>query len=106
MPYGWVGTNLEVDLSRGKIERQQGDPQLVEAYLGGKGTNFKLLWDRVPPEVDPFSPDNLLIIGAGILTGTTVPGANRTVITFKSPVTDAPFHSSLGGFFGAEIISS
>jgi len=95
MPYAWMSANSEVDLSRGKIERQQGDPKLVEAYLESKGANFKLLWDRVPPEVDPFSPDNLLIIGAGILTGTTVPGANRTVITFKSPVINTPQNKAI-----------
>ncbi len=70
MPYGWMGTDLEIDLTRGNIEKREGDPELVRTYLGGKGTNARLLWDRVPPEVDPFSPDNLLIIGTGILTGT------------------------------------
>lgn len=70
MPYGWMGNNLEIDLSRGKIEIERSNPKLLETYLGGKGTNAKLLWDRVPPEVDPFSPDSLLIIGTGVLTGT------------------------------------
>ena len=69
MPYGWTGTEIEVDLSRGKIEKQPGDPKLVENYLGGKGINAKILWDRVPPEIDAFSPDNLLIIGACLLPG-------------------------------------
>jgi len=29
------------------------------------------------PEVEPFSPENLLIFGTGLLTGTPAPGANR-----------------------------
>jgi len=103
MPYGWMGTDLEVDLSSGKVEKQQGDPKLVETYLGGKGTSFKTLWDRIPPDVDPLSPDNLLIIGVGILTGTIVPSANRAVIAFQSPVTDTPSFCALGGHWGAEI---
>lgn len=87
MIYGWAGTDLKIDLSKGKIEREKGDRDLYERYLGAKGTNARILWDRVPPEVEPFSPDNLLIIGAGVLDGTMVPAANRTAITFKSPVT-------------------
>ena len=42
---------------------------------------------RVPPEVEPFSPDNLLIFGTGILDGTLVPAANRTVVITVSPPT-------------------
>ncbi len=103
MSYGWMGTDLEVNLSRGTIEKRQSDPELVENYLAGKGTNVKLLWDRVPPEVSAFSSDNLLIIGAGILTGTAVPGANQTCITYKSPVTDILCYSNMGGFFASEI---
>ena len=61
MRYAETGYNLEVDLSRGNIERVETDPRLTELHLGGLGTNAKILWDRVPPEVEPFSPDNLLI---------------------------------------------
>ncbi len=106
MRYGAMGTDIEIDLSRGKIEKLQSDPALVETYLGGKGKNVKILWDRVPPEVDAFSPDNLLIVSAGVLTGTMVPGANRTTFTYKSPVTDIHSYSNLGGFLGAEMKSA
>ncbi len=103
MPYGRTGTTLEINLSRGKVEKRQTDPELDANYLAGKGTNTKLLWDRVPPEVGAFSPDNLFIVGAGLLSGTLVPGANRTCITYKSPVTDLHCYSNLGGFFGPEL---
>lgn len=103
MPYGWIGTNIEIDLTVGKIEKRQGVPELTRTYLGGKGINAKILWDSVPPEVAPFSPDNLLIVSTGILTGTMVPSANRGVITFKSPQTGLHYHSSLGGFWPTAI---
>ena len=61
MRYAETGFNLEVDLTRGNIERVPTDPKLSELHLGGLGTNARLLWDRVPPEVEPFSPDNLLV---------------------------------------------
>ncbi len=104
MIYGWAGCDLEIDLSIGNIEKKRGDRKLYEDYLGGKGTNTKILWDRVPPEVDPFSEDNLLIISAGVLDGTMVPFANRTAITFKSPVMGGFLgYSVVGGYFGPEL---
>ena len=73
MRYAETGFNLEIDLSRGTIERVETDPRLTELHLGGQGTAAKIQWDRVPPEVEPFSPDNLLIFSAGLLDGTPFP---------------------------------
>jgi len=55
MRYAETGYNLEIDLTRGNIERVETDPRLTELHLGGLGTNAKILWDRVPPETEPFS---------------------------------------------------
>lgn len=103
MRYAETGFNLEIDLSRGNIERVESDPKLTELYLGGLGTNAKILWDRVPPETEPFSPDNLLIFSAGLLCGTPAPGANRTIITTYSPQTLLMAYSMMGGFFAPEL---
>ncbi len=103
MRYGETGFNLEIDLSRGNIERVETDPKLTELHLGGLGTNAKILWDRVPPETEPFSPDNLLIFSAGLLGGTPAPGANRTIITSYSPQTLLMGYSMMGGFFAPEL---
>jgi benzoyl-CoA reductase subunit BamB len=103
MRYAETGFNLEVDLSRGNIERVETDPALSELYLGGLGTNSKLLWDRVSPETDPFSPDNLLIFGSGLLGGTPAPGANRTIISTFSPQTQLMAFSMMGGFWAPEL---
>ena len=103
MRYGETGFNLEIDLSRGNIERVETDPKLTELYLGGLGTNAKILWDRVPPETEPFSPDNLLIFSTGLLCGTPAPGANRTIVTTYSPQTLLMAYSMMGGFFAPEL---
>ena len=102
MLYGWSGASLEVDLSTGSIEKSQGDRGLYESYLGGKGTNAREFWERVGPEVAPFSPDNPLIIGAGVFTGTIVPSASRAAVTFRSPQTGLHHYSAIGGFWPAE----
>ena len=103
MRYAETGYNLEIDLTRGNIERTETDPKLTELHLGGLGTNAKLLWDRVPPETDPFSPDVPLIFGTGLLGGTPAPGANRTVITAYSPQTLLMGYSLMGGFLAPEL---
>jgi benzoyl-CoA reductase subunit BamB len=103
MRYGETGFNLEIDLSRGNIERVETDPKLTELHLGGLGTNSKILWDRVPPETDPFSPDIPLMFGTGLLCGTPAPGANRTIITAYSPQTLLMGYSMMGGFWAPEL---
>jgi benzoyl-CoA reductase subunit BamB len=103
MRYAETGYNLEIDLSRGNIERVETDPKLTELHLGGLGTNAKVLWDRVPPETEPFSPDNLLIFSTGLLGGTPAPGANRTIVTTYSPQTLLMGYSMMGGFFAPEL---
>jgi aldehyde:ferredoxin oxidoreductase len=103
MRYAETGFNLEVDLSRGNIEKVATDPRDTELYLGGLGTNTKILWDRVPPEVEPFSPENLLIFGAGLLCGTPATGCNRTIISTISPHTRLMAFSMMGGFWAPEL---
>jgi benzoyl-CoA reductase subunit BamB len=103
MRYAETGINLEVDLTRGNIERVQTDPRDTELYLGGLGTNAKILWDRVPPEVEPFSPENLLIFGAGLLCGTPATGCNRTIVSTISPQTQLMAFSMMGGFWAPEL---
>ena len=103
MRYAETGFNLEIDLSRRSIERVETDPKLTELHLGGLGTNTKMLWDRVPPETEPFSPDNLLIFSAGLLCGTPAPGANRTIVSTISPQTLFMAYSMMGGFWAPEL---
>jgi benzoyl-CoA reductase subunit BamB len=103
MRYGETGYNLEIDLSKGNIERVETDPKLTELHLGGLGTNAKILWDRVPPEADPFSPEIPLMFGTGLLCGTPAPGANRTIVTAYSPQTLLMGYSMMGGFWAPEL---
>ncbi|RLA96832.1 MAG: aldehyde dehydrogenase, partial [Deltaproteobacteria bacterium] len=103
MRYAETGVSLEVDLSRGTVEKVKSDPRLTELYLGGLGINAKIAWDRVPPETTPFSPENVLIFGPGLLVGTLIPGANRTVVSSFTPVNNFFAFSMMGGFWGAEL---
>jgi len=103
MRYAETGYNLEIDLATGNIEKVETDPKLMELYLGGLGTNVKIHWDRVPPEVKAFDPENLLIFSNGLLCGTPAFSANRTLATFISPQTDLLAYPMMGGFWAAEL---
>jgi benzoyl-CoA reductase subunit BamB len=103
MRYAETGFNLEVDLTRGNIEKVATDPRDTALYLGGLGTNAKILWDRVGPEVTPFSPENLLIFSAGLLCGTPATGCNRTILSTISPQTELMAFSMMGGFWAPEL---
>ncbi len=103
MRYANTGFDLEIDLSRGSIEKVANDAKTSELYLGGQGAAAKLLWDRVPPETDPFSPNNLLVFSTGLLHATPIPSANRTCVNCFSPQTNLMSHSLFGGFFGPEL---
>ncbi len=103
MRYGEAGYNLEIDLTRGNIERVQTDPKVMEQFLGGLGSSVKIHFDRVPPETEAFDPENLLIFSNGLLCGTPMFSANRTLVSFISPQTGLLAYPMMGGFFAAEL---
>jgi len=103
MRFAETGFNLEVDLTTGNIEKVETPAWWAERHLGGLGTNALIMWERVPPETEPFSEENLLIISAGLLCGTPAPGANRTIVTTLSPQTLFMAFSMMGGFFAPEL---
>lgn len=103
MVYAETGYDLEIDLTRGNIERVATDREVTALHLGGEGVAAKILWERVPPEVAPDSPANLLIFSAGLLDATPVPGANRTTVSCISPQTNLYVSAGFTGFFGPEL---
>ncbi|RJP25369.1 MAG: hypothetical protein C4520_02520 [Candidatus Abyssobacteria bacterium SURF_5] len=87
--FGYAGKILFIDLTSGTIDRQPLDPGDCRGLLGGLGINNKLAYDHLKPGVDPLSPENPLILGAGPLIGTMTPGASRIVGTSKFPLSNA-----------------
>ena len=96
---GYAGAILHVDLSSGETRKEPLDPHLVRAFIGGFGINNKLAYDLIPPDVDPLSPDNAIIIGAGPFAGTIVPGAGKVIVTTRFPLNGAFATAHGGGAF-------
>ena len=100
---GYAGKILEIDLTQGKVKQTSLDPDLALKYIGGKGFGARWLYDRMPPQSDPFGPENILIFATGPLTGTLVPGSGRCIVSCKSPATGYWLDANCGGFFGPEM---
>jgi len=94
-----------IHLHNGSIEIAPISLDLRRKFLGGRGVNMYLLSKFYSSSLDPFSPENPLIYGAGLLTGTLGFGS-RINITSKSPESGHLGDSNMGGDFGAELIKA
>jgi aldehyde:ferredoxin oxidoreductase len=92
-----------VDLSTGRVEIKEIPRSLRERFLGGRGIDMYLLYTLLEPGIDPLGPDNVLLVSAGLLTGTPAPAAARTHVGGKSPLTGLVGSSNMGGFFAPEL---
>jgi len=103
MPYGYTGKILHVDLSNHKIEVEEKDEAFYRSYLGGRGIGYHYLMQDVPAQTDPLSPENILVLATGVMTGAPLPAACRFAAVGKSPLTGTAGESEAAGFFGPEL---
>ena len=69
-------------------------------YIGARGLGVKYLLDN-GPETDANSPDNMLAVVNGPLTGTEVTMSGRLAFVTKSPLTGTVTDSHMGGWSAA-----
>jgi aldehyde:ferredoxin oxidoreductase len=103
MLHGYGGHILRVDLTTGHTRREKTDPSFMLDVIGGRGFNSTRLYNELPRDVDPLSPDNMLLIGVGPLTGSLLSASAYMTISGKSPMTGILGDSAAGGFMGPEI---
>jgi aldehyde:ferredoxin oxidoreductase len=101
--YGWRGRILRVDLTSGECKEENLEPQVAKDYIGGRGLGVYYLNKEVNPKCDPLSPENMLVMAAGPLTGTSAPTAARYMVMTKGPLTGAITCSNSGGHFPKEL---
>ena len=95
--HGWTGKILKVDLTAGRIWHERLNPELLAAYLGGRGLGVRLMRNHF--QLDPFDPQMPLIFAVGPLCGTSAPVSSRMSVVSRSPLTGTIFDSSAGGLF-------
>jgi aldehyde:ferredoxin oxidoreductase len=102
--FGYAGRILLVDLSTGKTTVEPLNEEYAKKYIGGIGLGMRLYLNYSKAGVDPFSPDNPLILTTGPISGTMWPtGGNGHTFVSKSPQTFGVGESKAHGSFGTEM---
>ena len=99
----WTRKILRVNLTEGSVNEEPLNMEWAADYIGQRGLATRYLVEETDPAVDPMSPENMMIMATGPLTGTTASTAGRYSVITKSPLTGAIACSNSGGFFGAEM---
>lgn len=94
---------LRIDLTAPTFVYEDIPEEMFREGIGGKGVAVRLLLRENPPGVDPFSPENTVIIGTGPVTGTKMWGQSRFAVYTKSPATGGFGESYCGGSLAPKI---
>jgi len=100
---GTTGRLLKVDLSTGESFSEPVPSGWYDQFLAGDGLAARLLWELVPPGIDPYDPANALILAPGLFAGTPFPTGGKCVFMSKSPMSGSIAESVMGGSVGAEL---
>lgn len=99
---GFKNREIVVDLSTGTVGYREIDEELARKYIGGRGLGVKYVYDN-GPEVEPFSPDNILCMMTGPVTGSRSSMSGRLCMVTKSPLTGTVTDSHMGGWSAARL---
>lgn len=103
MVYGYMGSILRVDLTKGTIKEQSFDEDTLKKYLGGSGLGVKILFEETNAKTDPLEPENLLIFMTGPLVGTPALSFGRHQAITRSPLTNSYGEGNAGGTWGVKL---
>ncbi len=99
----YAGKMLVADLTTKTVSTEPLNEEWLKAYVGCWGLGLRYFYDLVKPDVDPMSPENVIIIMTGPLGGTNTPLSARFALISKSPQTGTVFESNAGGAFSPEL---
>ncbi len=99
---GYANRIARIDLDTSAIEYEPIKEEDARMYVGGRGLGVKFLFDN-GPAVEALSPDNILCVMVGPLTGTRASMNGRLCVVTKSPLTGTCTDSHMGGWTGAKL---
>ena len=103
MSYGYTGKILHVNLTTSEIKVEEPEEQFYRTYMGGSAMGMHYVLKETPAGVEPLSPDNVLALCTGVVTGTPISGQSRLSSVAKSPLTGCIGDAQGGGYFPAEM---
>ena len=89
---------IRINLETGSVSSREQEKD--DLLLGGRRLTGSIIAAEVPPECEPLSGRNKLVLACGPLAGTLVSSANRLSIGAKSPLTGGIKESNAGGMTG------
>ncbi len=96
-----TGRVVRVNLTNRRIDYEQ--PDVYKQFIGGRGVGSYILMREVPADAHPYSPENIITLNTGPLTGTLSPASGRISISTKNAATGGVTFANAGGFFGPEM---
>jgi aldehyde:ferredoxin oxidoreductase len=100
---GYRNHEAWVDLTEGTIEYRKLNEDDVKKYVGARGLGVKYMVDNEIYNVEPFSPENMLAVMTGPLTGTRIHMSGRLCTVTRSPLTGTVTDSHMGGWTAARL---
>ena len=98
---GYAGVVLKVDMSNGSLEEIKYDEKTLRKYLGGTALGAKILYDETPRNIEYDDPMNIVFIGTGPISGTSIGGSGSISIVTKGALTGGATSTQANGLFGA-----
>ena len=103
MSYGYTGKILHVNLTTSEIKVEEPEEQFYRTYMGGSAMGMYYVLKETPAGAEALSPENVLALCTGVVTGTPISGQSRLTSVAKSPLTGCIGDAQGGGYFPAEM---
>ena len=103
MSYGYTGKILHVNLTTSEITVEEPEEQFYRTYMGGSAMGMYYVLKETPAGAEALSPENVLALCTGVVTGTPISGQSRLTSVAKSPLTGCIGDAQGGGYFPAEM---
>jgi aldehyde:ferredoxin oxidoreductase len=97
---GYAGKILKANLSNKSFKTERIPSKWPHKLLGGMGFASEILFKETKQSLDALGADNKLIVAPGLLTGTGIPTASKTLFIAKSPLTGGFGKASAGATIG------
>jgi aldehyde:ferredoxin oxidoreductase len=99
---GYHNKLLRINLTDHSYKIEEIPEDILLKYIGGRGLGVKLLFDELPANTDPLSPENKLLFVTAPLHGSNAATASRFSVVCKSPLTGGIGETNSGGHFGVD----
>jgi aldehyde:ferredoxin oxidoreductase len=97
---------LDIDLSSRSYRTEDISKETMNKYIGGRGLGAYLIYHSIKKGIDPLSPDNPLILSAGLAQGLPTPFSPKLALNTKSPLTGIYLFSLTSGKMGPNLRKS